>query len=579
MATCRHAWAWTVVVACALVSGACGDDEPAGEGSGDGSGDGSGEGSGDDASAPIVLEELPAVEGADDGDTGVADLAPLELEVGPEGGTLTAPADSLLAGLIIEVPPGALSETVTLQAAGTVDPTPLPDTAAAIGPQIVITPEDLTFDVPIRVTVPFDMAVRNLWETPDDECRVWVRDGEGWTRANPVASSETAVTIELDQTASFAAGVFTSPLPLGCRFNCAPPAPPVEDCRDGDFVCLERIGDRHVSAVGDWYSYTQGTLYWLTAPSSGALALAGFDTLNRRAITTSGALTIGSGATPVGEVVVDGSGARWIGLSGRANVRFEGTRAGQAFDSFARSTDPRAIGVVYEPASREAIRVRAEVRTATSTVPLGQIVTTVQGGVSQRVAEVFSSNGLTGVLQMGRVRSSLLTFPLVMWGPTTGTFTSQMRTSGTYPMIQAMGCGGVDRNFRPLPVRQVLSVGASPGRSGFAMLCLGEDNRGALMYFGGVRASFDVNQTPRGVLAVENDGTIWIADRSRPQLIRSTADGALTGVPLTSVRTDDPEYSAMVPISVHYDSGLDVLVLVTRGEGGVPRFYQIDNLP
>jgi hypothetical protein len=52
----------------------------------------------------------------------------------------------------------------------------------------------------------------------------------------------------------------------------------------------------------------------------------------------------------------------------------------------------------------------------------------------------------------------------------------------------------------------------------------------------------------------------------------------VTVVPLSSELPTSAEYAAMIPQSIHYDAGLDTLVVVTRGTGGVPRFWQITKL-
>ncbi|MCB9507481.1 MAG: hypothetical protein H6697_07415 [Myxococcales bacterium] len=505
----------------------------------------------------------------DDGDGALTESEALTLVVGPEGGEISASAGSLLDGVRVVVPPGALAAETTLTIHGTVDPTPLPETAAAVGLALVIEPEATEFAVPVRVTVPFEPNLRDVWETPDDECKVWFRDGEGWSRADAVDSDSSGVTVELDFATTFAAGVLTVPLSIGCRFNCSPPDPPSAECLDGDRFCLERLGDAHLATSTTWYSYTQGQLFWQHTPASGQIALASWDTVSRVPGPTSGSVQLGTTGPPVGDVVVDRSGVRWLGFRHRANVRFEGTRPGQAFDSFAGSTDPRAIGVAFDQSSALPARLRTTAVPPTSISPLSQQLSSVIGTRAAGTSRVYGASAIDDHRQIGRALSQGVgAFPILAWGAQTGvSFNRLTPVSGGFD-VSPQTCAGA-------PLRQVLGAAASPGRFGWAMLCLRQDNRGALIVNGATRATFEVNQTPRGVLAVDGNGNAWLADAQRAQIVRFAADGGATVLSLTTAAESSPEYASMVPVSLHYDTGIDSLILVTRGAGGIRAFWQI----
>jgi hypothetical protein len=465
-------------------------------------------------------EDVGLVPGEPDDGSGEPAPAPVLMgTIGPEGGELLGEPGSFFEGVRVVIPPDAVVEATEFRVEGTVDGTPLPETAAAIGQQFVLLPANLEFAAPIEVTVPFDPAARAAWETPDEECKVWYRDGDGWARAEQIDSTPETVTVELPATTTFAPGVLTVPLSTGCRFNCAT-ATPGPTCLDGDRFCMTRLGTQHVSDQGDWYSYTKGVLYWLHSPSSGNFALAGFDTLLRTPTTTTNTVNV-SGAGPTGEVVVDRNGARWIGFLNRGNVMFEGNRLGTVFDSFATSTEPRAIGMGFDPSLGVPIRFRATVVPGSGGVGMGQLISAVRNGQvnSQLLMRVALS--IDGVLQIGRATTATTGNPVLVWSRTNGVAFAPLPAQTAFSTVAPMGCAGQ-------PMREVIGVAVSPGRFGWAMLCLREDNRGAMIVNGSTRATFDVGQTPRGKLAVDGSGTAFLADMSRAQIIRFALNGAAT---------------------------------------------------
>jgi hypothetical protein len=530
-------------------------------------------GCGDKATAEPVVQEEP-------GDDGSGTPAPPEVLTGTidaAGGEIVAGGDSRLAGFRLVVPPGALTEAVEFRVQGTIDATPLPETAAAIGPQFTILPAGVAFAVPAKVTVPYDASLRNAWETPDSECRVWYRDGEVWARADQTASDPDGVTVELSATTTVGAGVLKGALSIGCRFKCTPAAPPASNCLDGDRWCLEAIGTQHVPDMFDYYSYTQGVLYWVHSPSSGNLAIAGFDVLSRKAVDTTGNVQLGGSGVPTGDVVIDNDGARWLGFRHRANVRFEVGHLATMFDAFAGSLEPRALGVVFDQSSKLPVRMRGAVVTATSGSPQSTRVTAVRGGKPFDLGLVRGAIALDGVLQVGRSLSTPPERPFLFWGTSFGTAFRSMDSTPDAFFADNTFCGNE-------PMRTVLAVGASPNTSsklsqgGSAVLCRRLDNRGAVLANGGTRQSFEPDQVPSGRLAADDTGTVYLADLQRAQITRFSGDGGVTVVPLSSELPTSAEYAAMIPQSIHYDAGLDTLVVVTRGTGGVPRFWQITKL-
>jgi hypothetical protein len=533
---------WHALVACVLLSmGAC-----------------------DDALETVEAEPI----GADDGSGAPAPLLTLTATVGPEGGELIGEAGTQLAGVRLVVPAGALAEPTQLALQGTIDPTPLPPTAEGIGPQFAILPDGVEFAVPAELTVPFDPMLRAGWETPNEDCRVWYRDGEGWARADAIAATDQGVTVEIPRATVAGAGTFASIEPVACRFNCAT-ATPGPTCFDGDRFCLTRLGTQATPSSSSTYSLARGVLYWPFAPSSGAVAIAGFDVLNRRAVASTGAANALSGS-PAGDIVPDDTGGLWLGFRHRANVRFEVGRLATLFDAFSTSTDPLALGVAYDQASRLPVRFRSTVIPPRSGQPLSQSVTVVRGGSVFSLGVAYGAFELDGVIALGRALSPPPGQPFLVFGGRWGVQTRSMTT--TTEMRFPITCGGQ-------PIAEIRAVSGAPTRGGFAMLCRRTDNRGAVIVNGAVRQSFEVGQIPTGRMTMDGDGNVYLADLTRPQITRFGTDGGAVVVPLTTLTdTSDPAYAAMIPIAVQYDNGLDSLVLVARGLNGVREFWQISNV-
>lgn len=520
----------------------------------------------DDALESVEPEAEPI--GVDDGSGAPAPLQSISATIGTEGGELVGEPNTQLEGVRLVVPPGALSEPTLLSIQGTIDSTPLPPTAEGIGPQFAILPDGIEFAAPVLLTVPFDPVLRGGWDTPDEECRVWYREADGWARADAVEATPQGVTVELPHTTVAGAGTFANIRPVGCVFNCAT-ATPGPTCLDGDRFCLSRLGTQTVASSFSTYSFARGVVYWIFAPSSGSIAIAGFDVINRRAVASTGAANAMSG-TPTGEITPDDSGALWLGFRHRANVRFEVGRLATLFDTLTTSTDPRAIGVVFDQATRLPVRMRATVVPSRSGQPLSQSITAVRDGLLFGLGIAFGALEIDGVIQLGRALSQPPGQPFLVFGGRWGVNPRSMTTATE--MRFPITCGGQ-------PIAEIRSVAGSPTNGSWAMLCRRTDNRGALVVNGAARQSFEVGLIPTGRLTVDGDRNAYLADLTRPQITRFGTDGGAVVVPLTTLTdVNDPAYAAMIPVAVFYDNGLDSLVLVTRGTGGFRDFWQISNV-
>jgi len=207
---------------------------------------------------PVTLLLLAAACGPtppDDGgsaDAGAAaDVYPsyaLSAAIGPEGGTLTGERGTALEGVTLEIPAGALAETITVTISPTVDESALPEAAQRVGPQFLLEPEGTMLAAPARWTLPVDRALEGLLAGQASELKVWVRDGDGWRLTEPVATTDTSVTIEIQPFTVAAAGIrVTRPAPACGPAGCVA----LGACTDTAGFCVGAFNDLPFPTFGN----------------------------------------------------------------------------------------------------------------------------------------------------------------------------------------------------------------------------------------------------------------------------------------------------------------------------------------
>lgn len=509
------------------------------------------------------------------GDDGTGPADPPEVlskTIGPEGGTIEAAPTSALAGFRLVIPPGALAAPTALTVKAVIDPVPLGAQAERVGPQFSIEPAGVAFAAPASLTVPYDLALRESWDVPDTECRVWFRDGAGWKNAAQTASDELSVTVPLSATTTVAAGVVRSFLPPKCSFNCTAPAAPASNCRDGARFCLTRLAALHEPTFSGYFSYTQGTLYWVTAPEPNTFALASFDVLGRKALPTTARVMNASGANATGEVIVDGAGARWLTVRRFGTVRFEGAGAPTRFDA---SSSTPALGVGLDKATRQAIRFRYALTTrniggAQSAAVISGVLGTQTRYLATLVGGSLNTSPPDEVAQIGRSLSSDLGYAVRArtWG--VASITGAHKKAEVFFFFNAGNCGGRIRSSSSQLV-------PSPDRA-IAELCSTASPFQRFLQESSPNPRTIATAPGAGKWALDGRGTAWYTSLVTASITRFTPDGGVAEIPLSSAASGTPEYTAMIPISIHYELGTDTLLLVTRGAGDVPEIHEVTNL-
>ena len=118
-------------------------------------------------------------------------------------------ATGVLEGTSLKVPPGALSEDVTIQIfAGAISLIP---GLTEIGPPALFTPEGLQFSEKVEMTLPFDVSQVPA-NTPSTNFFVAIRDRAGLVSSEPVGSVDVAngrATLEVDHFSTYWVDIIT----------------------------------------------------------------------------------------------------------------------------------------------------------------------------------------------------------------------------------------------------------------------------------------------------------------------------------------------------------------------------------
>lgn len=463
----------------------------------------------------------------------------LSARVGPAGGTLEGAEGSAFDGFRLVIPAGALDEEVEVVVSGGADPTPLAQSAERVGPQFSIEPAGLVLKSPASLSVPFDESLRQAWDVLDEECRVWYRDGDGWSNAEQTASTPTSVTVDLPKFSVAAAGVFAIAKATSCQLlnNCQAVVGP-SGCLVGDTFCLTKLVAPKVGAFDTRSITTQdGFAYFLTQSGLNQFAIAKYDLLSTNGATTT---SVALSATPSravaskGRIAVDPNGDLWLGMLGYGNVRFRPKTSATRFDTSNDGQSP--TGVLYDDASGQPFRF---------------ILKALSGGGREVQTSQYSKNA----------------------GASTGT------------EVRILGDNGKDSFAKRIAVVST-DIGLSTSAQSFVDVCKASNT---------LNSTFEISREHHAVgclnrkvfssvltalidtgnvssLAIDNGGNTFVVDSSVPEITRIDKFGGVTSVALTTAAAGSLEANKMLPMAIRYEPGLDMLVLFTRGNNSNAAF-------
>ena len=171
------------------------------------------------------------------GATGAAVVTDFPATVGAAGGTLSGPADSDFAGVVLEIPAGALDKSTLISVGGTEDSTPLPSELSNLaGLKVALSPAGLALKKPARLTLPVDLASTADFDQTAADCRVWKMTNGAWKQLQPVSHTDTSVTVEIDSLDLAAPGIVFRVATL-VPVNLSPP------CTSPTGYCITPIGN------------------------------------------------------------------------------------------------------------------------------------------------------------------------------------------------------------------------------------------------------------------------------------------------------------------------------------------------
>lgn len=503
------------------------------------------------------------------------EIGELRAKVGAAGGELVGAPNSAFAGVRLVVPAGALASETEIVIRASVDPVPLALTAERVGPQFSVEPAGLALAVPAKLTVPFDAELRAQWAQQDSDCKVWLRDGAGWTSAEQTASSPEGVTVELRSLTVAAAGVLVKPLQLSCVTMGTCTLLRDKDCLVGSNFCMRRLPPPTASAfTTNNLTVDNGFAYFLHSPAVNTFTVAKYNLASptgETTLLTSLAATPSSPMVTKGRIAVGTNGEAWAGMVGYGNVRFSPAAAPFRFDS-ASTLQP--AGVVIDDADRSAV-----VRLTRRVVPLCNLEA---GGCTPGSLTGISLTGQKGALRWDI--AGLSANELVFARPTPS------KADGTSPPALPFAFMGTDHGVGDFVSGGVLTRKADPcGASLTVNFDLSPSGvrhvacaNGHVFDDGG--RDYALGTTVVSSMASDDELTAYVVDSARAELVQIhlVLEGGvqIRRLPLTTAAPGTPEHDRLLPRAIRFDKSTKSLVLVTRGLSttGIPELYTISKL-
>jgi hypothetical protein len=172
------------------------------------------------------------------------------LEVGPAGGVIEGAVGTDLQGLKLEIPAGALTSAITIDAAFTDEEPELGPGSNFVGPSFQFFPRAQTFAKPVKVTVPVAPSTLDSYGQTTESCLMWIRAAdESWSQATPVGFTETLVTAETSTLVQAAVGVKSTLIIV-------PPHPLTLACTNPAGFCVDVNPENLRSGNTGWSSVT-----------------------------------------------------------------------------------------------------------------------------------------------------------------------------------------------------------------------------------------------------------------------------------------------------------------------------------
>lgn len=247
------------------------------------------------------------------------EITSLSATLGAEGGLIEGALGTAFEGLRVEIPAGALDQPTTITVTTTLDETPLPEGAFAVGRQYAFDPP-APLKSPALVTLPvFAEAVQGFGQDYTS-VKVWLKGPQEWQLVEPSSTTAETTTIEMSTLSTTAAGVKLVEL-VGPGMAC------VDDmsCVAPDLV-IEPVDEGHPPVDLARLATRSGKVFWVTQELSGtdvALTAVRLDPATGEFTESTAAHVLAGDADRDRGIGVDEAGDVWLGTRrGAAVLRF-----------------------------------------------------------------------------------------------------------------------------------------------------------------------------------------------------------------------------------------------------------------
>jgi len=493
-------------------------------------------------------------------ETTAVDPSVAAVEVGPDGGELVGTEENGFAGVKLVIPPGALSDTITVSFEDTLDETPLPALAENVGRHVRILPEGTKLAKPAQLTLPTDRLLRMAFENPDDDCKVWAREGEGWVKKEPIATDEAGLTVEISAFTTAQAGVHLTPKLPSCFPDCmlGPIVEPEAPCVSSVGYCVTPVRQPSISfppSIHNSATVVGDQLYYVMVFGAEVAAVK-FSIYG-----DSDSVKFNSFRPPsftFRRVDVTAAGSVWA-PSAAGTVKFRTDALPQVFDSNVNVQGLVVTGATDNDVTWVSRSATGSPNTFTArTATLTNALFTVPN--SSATARSFGA-GRFFVVGVGQTADA--------GGACLGSITPAVENCST--SLDTTPLGG-----QPAGVSAVGATEAAIATPGFATVkkvaVLGPTGRGAPL-----RVYTPPNAV--GKMAYGDDGSIYAINTTRAEIMILAPNGGISTLALSTASASSPEYQAMLPRSIFNIPGKNELFLIVQGNpiagGTTNQFFRI----
>jgi hypothetical protein len=239
--------------------------------------------------------------------------------VSAEGGVIQGAPGGPFAAFKLEIPKGALNDEQVITVSLIDGTALLPPLAEGIGQPFTIEPAGLALNLPATLTLPVSPERRDAFFSEASECKIWMRDGDGWKNLDQVSSTDTSVTVETLTLNAALSGTFRKNRAILNDCNDVPGATCMTiSCNTPGQFCTEQLDPSLSPTLNSSANHaTQGKFLFFTSGTGGNTTVRTRVDLDTKAVKTISVTTPegacffgleGFDARPVG----DAAGHLWL---------------------------------------------------------------------------------------------------------------------------------------------------------------------------------------------------------------------------------------------------------------------------